>query len=97
MCVYLYIHKYTLHTHIYYVNKSFDSTNIYIYKSAVKRLIAFKIKVFFTKYIMCTVFIYYVYINTHTYSIYLENIHMYAHFQVHLTKLEYGEIVIFFL
>ncbi len=29
---------------------------------------------------VCTVYIYYVYINTHTYSIYLENIYMYILF-----------------
>ncbi len=30
---------------------------------------------------VCTVYIYYVYIKTHTYSIYLENIYMYSHVQ----------------
>ncbi len=28
---------------------------------------------------VCAVYIYYVYINTHTYSIYFENIYMYIH------------------
>ncbi len=28
---------------------------------------------------MCAVYIYYVYINTHTYGIYFENIYMYIH------------------
>ncbi len=45
--------------------------------SAVKRLIASKIKVLV--YIMCVVYIYYVYINTHTNSIFCENIYMYIH------------------
>ncbi len=45
---------------------------MYLYISAVKRLIASKIKVLFAY--VCTVYIYYVYTNTHTYSIYFENI-----------------------
>ncbi len=54
---------------------------IYIYISAVKRLITLnriQNKSFYLHNIsVCTVYIYYVYINTHTYSIYFENIYMY--------------------
>ncbi len=32
---------------------------------------------------MCNVFIYYVYINTHIYSIYFENIYMYIYIYIH--------------
>ncbi len=46
--------------------------------SAVKQLIESKNKGFcLHNILMCTVFIYYVYINTYTNSIYLENIYMY--------------------
>ncbi len=44
--------------------------------SAVKRLIAYKIKVFVYIIYVCVFGVYYVYINTHTYSIYSENIYM---------------------
>ncbi len=51
------------------------SSNIFI--SAVKRI---QNKSFCLHNIcMCTVCIYYVYINVHTYSIYFENIYMYIH------------------
>ncbi len=33
---------------------------------------------------MCTLFINYVYINTHTYSIYFENIYMYIHLYIYI-------------
>ncbi len=33
---------------------------------------------------MCTLFIYYVYINAHTYSIYFENIYMYIHLYIYI-------------
>ncbi len=33
---------------------------------------------------MCSVYIYYVYINTHTYSIYLENIYTYLHVYMYI-------------
>ncbi len=32
----------------------------------------------------CSVYIYYVYINTHTYSIYFENIYMYLHVCIYI-------------
>ncbi len=61
---------------------------IYFFASAVKRLIAInhiQNKRFCLHNIcMCTVFIYYVYINTHTYSIYLENIYMYIHLYIYI-------------
>ncbi len=55
--------------------------NIYIYINAVKLIIVINRiqNKLFTK-CMCTIYIYYVYINTHIYSIYLENIYMYIHF-----------------
>ncbi len=49
---------------------------IYIYISAVKQLIASKIKVFLHNICVYCIF-YYVYIITHSYSIYFENIYMY--------------------
>ncbi len=56
---------------------------IYIYISAVKRLITIngiQNNVFvYINVCMCTVYIYYVYINTHTYSIYFEKNYMYIH------------------
>ncbi len=33
---------------------------------------------------VCSVYIYYVYINTHTYSIYLENIYMYLNVYIYI-------------
>ncbi len=50
---------------------------IYIYISAVKRLIASKISFCLHNKCVCTVYIYYVNIKTHTYSLYFENIYMY--------------------
>ncbi len=55
--------------------KSGGATVIYLKMNVVKRLS--KIKVCLHTLCMCTVFIYYAYINTHTYSIYFENIYMY--------------------
>ncbi len=56
--------------------------------SAVKWLIVInriQNKSFCLHYIcMCTVYIYYVYINTHTYSIYFENIYMFIHLYIHI-------------
>ncbi len=59
------------------------NTHINIYISAVKRLIVInhiQNKSFCLHNIcMCTVYIYYLYINTHAYSIYFLNIYMYIH------------------
>ncbi len=55
----------------------------YILNSAIKRLIASKIKVFvFIIYVCVLCMFYYVYINTHTYSIYFENICMYIFIEI---------------
>ncbi len=60
----------------------------YIYFSAVKWLIAINLiqnKCFCLHNIcVCTVYIYYVYINAHTYSIYFENIYMYSHVYIYI-------------
>ncbi len=46
--------------------------------STVKRLSVYKIKVFvYIIYVCCTVYIYYLYLKTHTFSIYFENINVY--------------------
>ncbi len=51
--------------------------------SAVKQLIASKIRGFFLHNMcVCSVYIYYVYINTHTYSIYFENIYVYIYIHI---------------
>ncbi len=56
--------------------------------SAVKQLIAInriQNKSFCLHNIyVCSVYIYYVYINTHTYSIYFENIYMYLHVCIYI-------------
>ncbi len=53
--------------------------------SAVKRLIASKIKCFCLHNMrVCAVYIYFVYIKTHTYSIYFENIYMYLHVYIYI-------------
>ncbi len=59
--------------------------------TAVKRLIASKIKVFFIYHTcVCIVYIYYVFINTDTYSVYFENIYVFAciHF-IHIIYIIY--------
>ncbi len=60
----------------------------YLSTSAVKRLIAInriQNKSFCLHNIcVCTVDIYYAYIKTHTYSIYLENIYMYLHVYIYI-------------
>ncbi len=52
--------------------------------SAVKRLIAIYRIQFFCLHNMCVLCIFIVYINTHTYSIYLENIYMYLHVYIYI-------------
>ncbi len=56
--------------------------------SAVKRLIVInriQNKSFYLHNIsVCTVYIYYLYIKTHTYSIYFENIYMYLHVYIYI-------------
>ncbi len=56
---------------------------IYKYISAVKRLIASKIKVFVCIIYVCSVYIYYVYKYTHA-CIYFENIYMYLHVYIYI-------------
>ncbi len=58
-------------THIFLPVNILNVSLMYLYISAVKRLIASKIKVFAYIIYVCIVYIYYVYINTHSYSIYL--------------------------
>ncbi len=41
---------------------------------------------------VCAVYIYYVYIKTHTYSIYFENIYMYLHIYIHINYIIYKYI-----
>ncbi len=76
-----------------------QKNNIYMYIfSAIKWLITInhiKKKGFCLHNIwMCTVYIYYVYINTQTYSIYFENICMYIHLyiQIHIFYIIYKYI-----
>ncbi len=58
------------------------ATTVYIYFSAVRRLIVInhiQNKSFCLNNIcVCSVYIYYVYINIHTYSIYFENIYVFT-------------------
>ncbi len=57
------------------------ATEFHLFISAVKHLIAINRiqNKSFCLHNICVLFIYYVYINTHTYSIYFENIYMYIH------------------
>ncbi len=45
---------------------------------------------------MCTVFIYYVYMNIHTYSMYFENIYMYLHVYNYVHIIYYKYIYLIF-
>ncbi len=68
--------------------------SIKILISAVKQLIASKINVFVYILYVCTVYIYYVYRKTHTYSIYFENIYMYlrVYIYIHINYIIYEYI-----
>ncbi len=72
----------------------------YIFTSAVKRLIAINhirnLSFCLHNMCVCIVHIYYVYLNTHTYSIYFENIYMYLQFILYINLFNIFKHNIFF-
>ncbi len=75
-------------TLFYFVLGCFSFSFVYI--SAVKWLIASKLKVFVYIIHVCVLCIY----KTHTYSIYSENIYMFIHLNIHII---YSNIIIFYI